>query len=59
MWEGKKEGEVGCWDINATGRYRAGPFVVPCFGPALWAKVAAQALTHYRARPARGTMDWA
>ena len=33
------------------------PTIVSCFGPVLWAGVAAQALTPHRAGPARGPMD--
>jgi hypothetical protein len=29
----------------------------PCFGPALWARLAAQALSTYRAGPALSTID--
>jgi hypothetical protein len=29
----------------------------PCLGPALWAEVAAQALSTYRAGPALSTID--
>ena len=37
---------MGCWAIECPGPLSGWLIIVPCFRPALWARVAAQALTH-------------
>ena len=44
MWKGKREGEVDYWAIECHGPLSGRPIIVPCFGLAVWAEVAAQAL---------------